>query len=624
MADFQILRYLKKWRFLILLVAILGSAAVLLYGQSKQSYSASVVIAYTNAQAEYGKNPDGSKINVNEISSAAIIEKVKAQLRLTDDVEKIRSRVTVAPVLTLEETERKESAALDHDETFVFYPTRFKVTYQEDKNGSLSSARSVLDAVITNYFDFYSEKYRVADKPSVTSNVSIAHYDYIECVDIMESNINSVVAFAAGQSDGFVSTETGYSFANFKTELEFIRDNDLYELREYVLDNRLTVNRNLLINHKNNTLARLEMDQKNDSIHLSETKKVLDQFADKTVEQIDGLDITDDDTLGQDTLEERENSILDGVQNPYYSVINGRTQTTYDKFLAEYAALQARCIDYKYQIEYNNKIVDIYSHGTIHEGTQGKLAESAIAQIDSIGTEFNTLYDLLSKSVDEFNQVKGAENLKILNSIAVSSSINIKLYVLLAAIISLILGCGLAVVFGRAGDFIEYWFYYDPVAKMPNKQRCAAMTSYYEKKDLGDDFTCCIVELPASVQESGLSFIEGESEHIADFGNCIRQAFSSADFIGYVSDGLFLIFEENCPATATALRAESLRKYAKEMIGIESPEVYSIGMATSTEEDVYDVRELLQIAKEKTSLVRFSSADTSADNADELTADTAK
>ena len=48
MKKFQILRYLKRFRVLILLVALLGSAATYIYTDKQLRYTASVVIRYTN------------------------------------------------------------------------------------------------------------------------------------------------------------------------------------------------------------------------------------------------------------------------------------------------------------------------------------------------------------------------------------------------------------------------------------------------------------------------------------------------------------------------------------------------------------------------------------------------
>lgn len=48
MKKFEILRYLKRFSILIFLVSLAGAAAIYLYADGKQQYTASVIIRYTN------------------------------------------------------------------------------------------------------------------------------------------------------------------------------------------------------------------------------------------------------------------------------------------------------------------------------------------------------------------------------------------------------------------------------------------------------------------------------------------------------------------------------------------------------------------------------------------------
>ncbi len=48
MKKFEILRYLKRFSLLIFLVSLAGAAAIYLYADGRQKYTASVIIRYTN------------------------------------------------------------------------------------------------------------------------------------------------------------------------------------------------------------------------------------------------------------------------------------------------------------------------------------------------------------------------------------------------------------------------------------------------------------------------------------------------------------------------------------------------------------------------------------------------
>ena len=67
MKKFEILRYLKRFSILIFLVSLAGAAAIYLYADGKQQYTASVIIRYTNDGISDGYTPDGSDLDVNEI-----------------------------------------------------------------------------------------------------------------------------------------------------------------------------------------------------------------------------------------------------------------------------------------------------------------------------------------------------------------------------------------------------------------------------------------------------------------------------------------------------------------------------------------------------------------------------
>ena len=75
MKKFEILRYLKRFSILIFLVSLAGAAAIYLYADGKQQYTASVIIRYTNDGISDGYTPDGSDLDVNEIYSSTVISR---------------------------------------------------------------------------------------------------------------------------------------------------------------------------------------------------------------------------------------------------------------------------------------------------------------------------------------------------------------------------------------------------------------------------------------------------------------------------------------------------------------------------------------------------------------------
>ena len=68
-------------------------------------------------------------------------------------------------------------------------------------------------------------------------------------------------------------------------------------------------------------------------------------------------------------------------------------------------------------------------------------AQWASDRIDELVQKFTSLYELSIETVEEFNQVNGADNIKMKNSIVVNAKLNLKLYAALSVILFLFLGC---------------------------------------------------------------------------------------------------------------------------------------------------------------------------------------
>ena len=76
MKNFQIFRYLKKLLPIIVVFCVVATYGINLKLKSSNTYVASEVIHYNDPAAEQGVTPIGSKLDVNEIKSSAVMSKV--------------------------------------------------------------------------------------------------------------------------------------------------------------------------------------------------------------------------------------------------------------------------------------------------------------------------------------------------------------------------------------------------------------------------------------------------------------------------------------------------------------------------------------------------------------------
>ena len=188
MKKFEILRYLKRFSILIFVVALAGAAAIYLYADGRQMYTASVIIRYTNDGISDGYTPDGSALDVNEIYSSTVISQAMDALGASGRLSTIRSNISVTPVIS-EDQQTINEALLDKGEEVTYFPDTYKVSLVVDGSLGAGYARNMLDAIIQSYCTYYTEKY-VEQKLSLNPSSGLLDngYDYYECIRILEND----------------------------------------------------------------------------------------------------------------------------------------------------------------------------------------------------------------------------------------------------------------------------------------------------------------------------------------------------------------------------------------------------------------------------------------------------
>ena len=187
MKKFEILRYLKRFSLLIFLVSLAGAAAIYLYADGRQKYTASVIIRYTNDGISDGYTPDGSELDVNEIYSSTVISQAMDALGASGRLSTIRSNISVTPVIS-EDQQTINDALLQKGEEVTYFPDTYKVSLVVDGEQGAGYARNMLDAIIQSYCTYYTEKY-VEQKLSLNPSSGLLDngYDYYECIRILEN-----------------------------------------------------------------------------------------------------------------------------------------------------------------------------------------------------------------------------------------------------------------------------------------------------------------------------------------------------------------------------------------------------------------------------------------------------
>ena len=585
MKEFQLLRYLSKGKFIILIVALLGAVAVYFYAGSQQVYTATTVIRYANGAITDGLTPNGEKLDVSEIYSSTVIKGAIEDLGLNCSVDEVRSKVKVTPIIPEEEEEKKETA-ISKGEEYSYFPTDYVITYEADSEKSMNYAGNMLDAIIENYYMFYSEKY--VDQlilPNNASNISSNDYDYIECAEILQQTVKDIDDYLQQKKASypdFRASATGYTFTDLENIYSYIINHKVPHLYASILQNKYTKDNDLLLKKQQKHIEDLDISIQNSRQKAKKLKYLIDNYSEKGIN-------SSKKALQDDSDESTGSTIIEDVDH-YGDELN--VITTYDDLIQAYVQINQSIKNDQIDKEHTKYIRSVFVDNTNNR----VLSKDVETEIDTLVKTLNDEYKIVQATARELNEFIGADYLNILNSVVTMQKINIKLYIALALVFFLFFGCVGAVVIGRLKDFIEYIIYTDKTTKLPNRQRCDVQLNGLSEKELGEQFTCMILRLDNLKELNDTLGRSAGDTLLRDFGEMVKTLSRNYGFMGFNNGGMFMGLFEQCPATKADLFLDMLDKSVKEYNEkqIELQIRYSAAYSNSTDEETYDIRKLLR------------------------------
>ena len=585
MKEFQLLRYLSKGKFIILIVALLGAVAVYFYAGSQQVYTATTVIRYANGAITDGLTPNGEKLDVSEIYSSTVIKGAIEDLGLNCSVDEVRSKVKVTPIIPEEEEEKKETA-ISKGEEYSYFPTDYVITYEADSEKSMNYAGNMLDAIIENYYMFYSEKY--VDQlilPNNASNISSNDYDYIECAEILQQTVKDIDDYLQQKKASypdFRASATGYTFTDLENIYNYIINHKVPHLYASILQNKYTKDNDLLLKKQQKHIEDLDISIQNSRQKAKKLKYLIDNYSEKGIN-------SSKKALQDDSDESTGSTIIEDVDH-YGDELN--VITTYDDLIQAYVQINQSIKNDQIDKEHTKYIRSVFVDNTNNR----VLSKDVETEIDTLVKTLNDEYKIVQATARELNEFIGADYLNILNSIVTSQKVNTKLYLALALVFFLFFGCVGAVVIGRLKDFIEYIIYTDKTTKLPNRQRCDVQLNGLSEKELGEQFTCMILRLDNLKELNDTLGRSAGDTLLRDFGEMVKTLSRNYGFMGFNNGGMFMGLFEQCPATKADLFLDMLDKSVKEYNEkqIELQIRYSAAYSNSTDEKTYDIRKLLR------------------------------
>ena len=592
MKDFQILRYLKQFKFLIAIGSVLAGFMFYYVASNKlQSYTASTVIEYTNAGATEGLAPDGSKIDTSEIYGSYIIAKVIQNLGIdpsTANMDNIRNSISITSIIT-DEQQQIFDAKVTQGEDASLIATRYLITFTAGVASGKDYPRTMLNEILDVYSAYYGEAHvNSARSANGINDIYDKGYDYLEMMDVIDESLTATLQTLDAKISGdsaFRSSETGYSFADLFREYELLQNIEVPKITAHILADKVTKNRDILLakyRNRNNTVT---IENNASEQEIQKIMGVIDSYV-QMMSDSGNTNITSEYIL-QD--------VYDDTQGGRYSKTD--QTTSYDKLLIRYVLDRTQYTANEVDVAYNQYIINTFSGAPAQSPQEEQ--DAVTEAIRTLVERINTLYAAMETTIDEYNEYLGASNISVLSSVGVTEKISINKFTMLVVIVFGLFGCLGAVALGRLWDIIEFYMFTNKTVNLPNRARCDRYIADMESKMLSNSFICIAFTITNLREENSRLGRNAGNQMMKLFARVLTSVFvpSKTTFVAYNDSAQYLVFAddynpEQMRASLEQMRTVLAQKCEKEAFDIE----YDEGYACSGAEQSFYIRHLLAIA----------------------------
>lgn len=630
MQKFSPLAYIRKFQIPIMICALLAGMVFYEYFAGKEVYTASAIIEYTNSKASEGRSPDGKEIDTSEIYSVSVMRDVFNRMDLDYDnynLDQLRSRVSVTPLLSDEEKAMQESQ-IDTDGETNLKPTKYMVSFTATKKDSDEPddfARQVLDNMLDAFLADYAENHIVGG--SIVNNLSglyEGNYDYLEMIEIIDEDLDKTLEslykwvsnFQNSPLYYYRSAETGYTYMDLYREFEIISQTDIPNIYAYILNNQVSRDKDVLIAKYQKRIRDYEISNSANSFESDAIIDIIDSYV-KMMRESGNTNITYE-------------YILDEVDDDYYRYLEQDEEESsvrwerpdetvkYDVLLEDYVKNRTNVEYDKLNIAYCEYIIKVFSGLLPASGEVGlKAAEPqadaaagadvvAEEMLNSVISRLNRLYRLTDRTMMEYNEYAGASNITPGSNVVLERSMKLFLYSGIVIVVCLILLSVVVIVVSRIGEIFQYHVYVDPKLQIANRAACDHYMEGYLKRILPENFSCVsimAVDIQQKNKRYGVEACDGMLRKLVEI---LQAAFSGTDesFLSVNGLGQFIIFAKN----ASYGQVESCMQYVASVTeryneDAECKIIYRYGIAETGHDSIYQIKMLMIKAIEKCSRV---------------------
>ena len=249
----------KLIAFMLILAILVGTALGVFYSgfehfTGKGSY-ARALITFQFDGIDQGLDPNGASFDVNQIKSPYVIQQAFDELGgyNTNQIETVRQNIAIQGVVPKDAVEKitvidkmaeKDATQYEKILDVAYFPSQYIVYLYDDGTFSPKEMTAILNQILISYKQYFLDMYANTNALTVTSNLlKEDDYDYGESVDLVRTQIEMMLSYVnekMEENPDFRSSNTGLSFEDIVTALEFVKTVDLARLSSFVESSSLT------------------------------------------------------------------------------------------------------------------------------------------------------------------------------------------------------------------------------------------------------------------------------------------------------------------------------------------------------------------------------------------------
>lgn len=421
-------------------------------------------------------------------------------------------------------------------------------------------------------------------------------YDYYECIRILENDTNEMQAYLQNKQESypdFRSSRTGYTYADLCDIYTDFKKYTIPELYAYVLNGPQVRDGTVLQEYLANCIETAKQTEQITTEQRDSLWGLTDQYVYKNADLLKNYFTDRGEVVSAEYI--LNNIELEGAGE--------KAQTTYDGLVLKLVSLEQQVVASQIDRQFQEEILQSFRNMDFG-GTDEQHAKME-SLINDYEAQLKRYYEIINTSSKELNLYISADYLKMISSVQVAAAINVKLYLMLALVLFFVIGCCGAVVLGRISDVVDYLLYVDKKTGLPNREKLNVYISSMADRILPEDYTCFALQLDnLSDMSRRFGYHVGDGI-LKDFSGLLQLMGDTDGVVGYNGVGKFLAFFGECSSRKAEVMIRILQSQVDEYnkLNPEYPILFTAAWATSSEDDIYNVRDLVRTAQKKMSLI---------------------